>query len=255
MKTPYVIQSEIRLKEVSSSEGKTEKEIDLTYLSCEYYIFLNLAVALLPPTANIMIVGLGGGVLVNYIHHCFEKVRITSVEIDPAVCEVATQYFGLEPSPMIDIHITDGIEFILKEAKRGARYDMVLFDVDNKDTSLGLSCPPRRFLEDDILEAVLQLIGEESLFMVNLVCRATDLHDQITAKLQETFSSVASLPMKHDVNEILFCSTKPDAFSSEQFHSVATSLNRVTRSKAMAPEDEDLIDVEDMLQRIKIKSA
>lgn len=59
---------------MTNKDGQTEKVNDLTYLSCEYHIFLNLAVALLPPEANILIVGLGGGVLVNYIHHCFEKV-------------------------------------------------------------------------------------------------------------------------------------------------------------------------------------
>ncbi|XP_026685542.1 methyltransferase-like protein 13 [Diaphorina citri] len=253
MKTPYVIQSEIRLKEVTNKDGQTEKVNDLTYLSCEYHIFLNLAVALLPPEANILIVGLGGGVLVNYIHHCFEKVKITSVEIDPAVCEVATKYFGLVDSPRIDIHVKDGIQFILDEVKRNAKYDMILFDVDNKDTSLGLSCPPKRFLEDDILDAALQLLsGKQSVFLVNLVCRATDLRKDITSKLRRLFQSYAAIKMQHDVNEVIFCSQEPGAFDLKRFEQLAIQVNDLSRQKQLAPDDEDMIDVKDMVERFEI---
>uniref|UniRef100_A0A8D9EM28 Methyltransferase-like protein 13 n=2 Tax=Cacopsylla melanoneura TaxID=428564 RepID=A0A8D9EM28_9HEMI len=257
MKTPYVIQSEIRLKEVTNNDGQIEKINDRTYLSCEYHVFLNLAVALLPPKAHILIVGLGGGVLINYIHHCFDQVKITSVEIDPAVYDVASKYFGLVSSPNIEIHITDGVDFILSEAQKPrTKYDMILFDVDNKDTSLGLSCPPKRFLEDDILDAVLKLVSEEqSLFMVNLVCRATDLHDAIVSQLQYLFPSYASIKMKHDVNEVIFCSLKPNRFSLDLFEAQGRRVNELTKSKDLVPEDEEeLLDVKDMLERMEINS-
>ena len=31
------------------------------------------------------------------------------------------------------------------------RYDLVMFDVDSKDPSVGISCPPKPFVSDEIL--------------------------------------------------------------------------------------------------------
>lgn len=45
----------------------------------------------------------------------------------------------------------------------GKKYDAVLFDVDSKDPTLGMSCPPKEFLESDALNTVAKLIGKQGM--------------------------------------------------------------------------------------------
>lgn len=45
-------------------------------------------------------------------------------------------------------------------------FDVIMFDVDNKDSTLGMSCPPAAFVEAPILQKVCSLLtprGTESL--------------------------------------------------------------------------------------------
>ena len=50
------------------------------------------------------------------------------------------------------------------------RYDLVMFDVDSKDLSIGMSCPPRDFVERSFLSLVrekcLQPRGKSIVFVV-----------------------------------------------------------------------------------------
>ena len=39
-------------------------------------------------------------------------------------------------------------------------YDMILLDVDSKDSAVGMSSPPQQFLEHDMLDAIKSLLSE-----------------------------------------------------------------------------------------------
>jgi hypothetical protein len=43
----------------------------------------------------------------------------------------------------------------------GQKYDAVLFDVDNKDMSLGMSCPPPEFVTTEIMNDVKIILKED----------------------------------------------------------------------------------------------
>lgn len=48
----------------------------------------------------------------------------------------------------------------------GKTFDAVLFDVDSKDSSLGMSCPPKEFLGNNALDSVVKLIGDQGKTLV-----------------------------------------------------------------------------------------
>jgi predicted membrane-bound spermidine synthase len=51
---------------------------------------------------------------------CFAfQVRITAVDIDPAMLEVATEYFDLVQDERLDVYIRDGAQFIEQAAEKG----------------------------------------------------------------------------------------------------------------------------------------
>jgi hypothetical protein len=43
----------------------------------------------------------------------------------------------------------------------GLKFSIVMFDVDNKDTSLGMSCPPKEFVSEDVIADVKKILSED----------------------------------------------------------------------------------------------
>ena len=66
------------------------------------------------------------------------KVNITSIEISSEMKNIAAEYFGFKEDENNKVRIGDGIEAI-GEFKG---LDNVFIDVDTKDDSVGMSCPP-----------------------------------------------------------------------------------------------------------------
>lgn len=76
---------------------------------------------------HILILGVAGGsvikTLVNEIEY---KGKMTGVEIDPDIIEVANKYFNLNLIQQLDIVIDDAFEFVLKTRQK---YDLIIIDI------------------------------------------------------------------------------------------------------------------------------
>lgn len=47
------------------------------------------------------------------------KVRVTAVDIDPVMLDMATTYFGLVQDERLDVYIRDGVQYVLQAAEKG----------------------------------------------------------------------------------------------------------------------------------------
>ncbi len=74
---------------------------------------------------QVLIIGLGAGSLVKYIHKQHPNAQLTVVEIAPEVVIATQHYFKLPDSPRIDIQLGDGVAF-LQQTKQC--YDWILID-------------------------------------------------------------------------------------------------------------------------------
>ncbi|XP_067001304.2 eEF1A lysine and N-terminal methyltransferase homolog [Anabrus simplex] len=225
-----VVQSEARLKILKSRKGKPKKVIDVGYLASEYLTYMTVGVALAVPDnaeCRVAVVGLGGGGLCSFIQHCFQKVRITAVDIDPVMLEIATEYFDLVQDERLAVYIRDGVQYVHQAAEKGTSFHVVLFDVDSKNPSLGMSCPPQHFLEPSLLQAVKTCIGDEGFFILNLVCRVEDLKNDAINALKSTFESVSSFKLEQEVSEIMFCSGQKMVGEEAWRTSIEEAANKV----------------------------
>lgn len=68
---------------------------------------------------NIAVIGLGGGGLCMFLRQYLPQAKITAVDIDPAMLDVATKWFGLEQTEQMEIKIEDGLKFLENELKTG----------------------------------------------------------------------------------------------------------------------------------------
>lgn len=209
--------------------------IDFAYLGCNHHKIMSLGVKVATQDkqqASGIVIGLGGGGLCTFLRKFARNVRITAVDVDPDMLEVAKNWFGLKQDAMLAVEIADGIKFLETSSRKGEnipkqltvasgiffpgeKYDAVLFDVDSKDTTIGMSCPPKEFLEQNVLKHVKKLLHENGLFVLNLVLRDKALKTKIMEDLQANFKLVKSYNVEDDLNEILMCTvtdTKSDVF-------------------------------------------
>ena len=77
------------------------------------------------PQNRVLIVGLGGGGMVQYLNHAFPGMTVEAVEIDPVVVSLAAEYFKTVPGPKTVIHTKDAFAFF--EEDRGG-YDAIYMD-------------------------------------------------------------------------------------------------------------------------------
>ncbi|XP_058516653.1 eEF1A lysine and N-terminal methyltransferase isoform X2 [Ochotona princeps] len=236
------------------------QSIDKSYLCCEHHKAMIAGLALLrnpellleTPLA-LLVVGLGGGSLPLFVHDHFPKCCVDAVEIDPSMLEVATQWFGFSQSDRMKVHIADGLDYItsLAGAEVRPRYDVIMFDVDSKDPTLGMSCPPAAFVEQPFLQKVKSILSPEGVFILNLVCRDVGLKDSVLARLKAVFPLLYVRRIEDEVNEILFCQLHPERkLAMPELLEMAQALQRALRKPGQAWDDTYILS--DMLKSVKI---
>jgi hypothetical protein len=166
------------------------------------------------PGAGIL-VGLGGGGLVNFLHYCLPNLILTAVELDPDVAQLATDYFGLdEPVTLSEagrwtLRIGDGLglrsqgthassdSYGLDElpAKSSLCFEpecisFLIIDVDSKDRSMGMSCPPQAFIETDYMQQISKILRPDGVLAMNVSARDTSLLELVCRNVANVFPSV-----------------------------------------------------------------
>jgi spermidine synthase len=76
---------------------------------------------------NILLLGLGGGSVVDILqHHLHYKGTITAVEIDPVIVQIAADEFGITNTNTLTIECMDANDYVQGTRKK---YDLILVDI------------------------------------------------------------------------------------------------------------------------------
>jgi spermidine synthase len=114
------------------------------HLELAYSRVAMVGLALVPPDARILFVGLGGGAMPMYVRGVLPGARIDAVEIDPLVVEVAQEYFGFTPDDHLRVHVGDGRAFV--EAAPPGSWDLIVLDAFS-ESGIPRALATRPFLE------------------------------------------------------------------------------------------------------------
>lgn len=68
---------------------------------------------------SVLLVGLGGGGLPQFLRDFVPGVTVEVVELDPVVLETAKEWFGFRPDDLLTVTIGDGLEHICSLEKDG----------------------------------------------------------------------------------------------------------------------------------------
>jgi len=111
---------------------------------------------------HILVLGVAGGsvikTLVDEIHY---KGKITGVDIDSRIIEIANKYFKLDEIENLDIVIEDAFEFVLKTKDR---YNLIIIDIF-QDTKM-----PNFLFEKFFMDRICFLLNSKGLVLFNTMC-------------------------------------------------------------------------------------
>jgi len=153
---------------------------------------------------EILIIGLGGGVLANTLGELYPDAHITSVEIDPVVAKMAKKYFGYDDSKTnFETHIRDGRVFVKRALKGEKRYDLILLDAFNSDYI------PEHMMTREYLEEVKALAKEDGIIMANTFSSSALFHHE-SATYHQVFGRMYQISFKDKKsNRVIIVSKKP----------------------------------------------
>jgi spermidine synthase len=100
----------------------TKDELDLPVT---YTRYMTAGLLYAKNITRVLEIGFGGGRTSWYLHKSLPNVPVTSVELDPAVLELARKYFGVKDEPDFAVANVDGRSFLKNAADK---YDMILVD-------------------------------------------------------------------------------------------------------------------------------
>ncbi|XP_043076183.1 eEF1A lysine and N-terminal methyltransferase isoform X2 [Puntigrus tetrazona] len=252
--------------EAPALTGVKDRIVDKGFLCCTHHEVMVAGLAMLGMDAvnnkdqpvSVLLVGLGGGGLPQFVHDFVPHARVEVVELDPAVLEVAQTWFGFQTNERLKVTLGDGLEHIKTlESEGGNAFDVVMFDVDSKDTTLGMSCPPPAFVETPLLKKVYSLLTPRGLFMLNLVCRDSALRKSVLERVGAVFPCVFSRGIEGEVNEVLLCCRgsgeghKPHTIP-QTLQQTAKDLQKTLRANTQTPPCVPQIDIAAMLSDLKV---
>lgn len=108
---------------------------------------------------NVLLLGVAGGsVIKTLVYEIKYKGKITGIEIDETVLNMANQYFELNKIPNLEIVVDDAFEFVLKTKKT---YDLIIIDIFQDSTM------PNFLFQDFFIERINSLLNINGFILFN----------------------------------------------------------------------------------------
>jgi len=128
-----------------------------------------MALVLVPRLERMLVLGLGGGSAPGYLQRRLPRLRVDSVDVDPAVPEVARRFLRFAPRPDDRVLIADARSFLHGSDER---WDLIFCD-----TYIGLSVP-FHLTTVQFLDEVKRHLTPDGVFMLNLAAGLSDPFSQ-----------------------------------------------------------------------------
>jgi spermidine synthase len=172
---------------------------------------------------NILIMGLGGGSTQrSYARYCPE-VTVETVEIDPTVLQVATNFFHFKEGPRQIVHISDGRVFLRRTDKK---YSVVLMDAYVQNRYGG--AVPYHLATKEFFTLAAEHLTTNGVMCYNVIgtlqSSRADLVGGIYKTLKAVFPHVYSFPSKQSHNVVLLATKSPQRVDFNTLNQRAASL-------------------------------
>ncbi|MHB8898007.1 MAG: spermidine synthase [Thermoguttaceae bacterium] len=181
---------------------------DADYIALPYAKVVHAGLAVPENPKRVLIVGLGGGTIPQFLHRHFPDLVIDVVELDPAVVRVATTYFGFKPDDRMRVFTGDGRKFI---EKSDPVYDVIYLDAFSADSV------PYSLSTAEFLGAVRKALTGEGVVVGNVWSSSSnDLYESMVRTYQQVFAEVAINEVRGVGNRIVIASPRAGELAKER---------------------------------------
>ncbi|XPF92780.1 spermidine synthase [Colwellia sp. RE-S-Sl-9] len=145
---------------------------------------------------KVLIIGLGGGTLSNTIHQLYPDAYIDNIEIDPAVTNVAREYFSFFENDKITATTQDGRIFIKRAKLKKQKYDWIILDAFNGDYI------PEHLLTKEFFEETKNILSPNGIISANTFS-ISKLYFHESATYYDVFGDFINVSNKKNSNRII----------------------------------------------------
>jgi spermidine synthase len=114
-----------------------------------------------PHPRSILLIGLGGGTLPRAINELLPEAQLDIVEIDPAVIQVAKQFFGFAQNKNTHVIESDGRVYVKRARREQRTYDWVLLDAFDHEYI------PEHLLTREFIAEVKSILNPNGMLTAN----------------------------------------------------------------------------------------
>lgn len=167
----------------------------------EYTEFFHFAWLWNTNLSRVLMIGLGGGSAQRSFLHHYPAIHVDSVEIDPVVVRVATNFFHVRASERHRIQIDDGRVFMLRSRQK---YDLIVLDAYVRHR-YG-SQIPHHLTTREFFELAREHLTEDGVLAYNVITTlsgSVDMPTALTRTLQAVFPQVYCFRASESQNVVL----------------------------------------------------
>ncbi|MBL9126763.1 MAG: fused MFS/spermidine synthase [Verrucomicrobiales bacterium] len=152
--------------------------------------------------SRVAMLGLGGGSTQRSFLHRYPDVRVDSVEIDPAVVRIATNFFHVPVHERHRVVVEDGRNFLRRSREK---YDLIVMDAYVKHR-YGSHMPPH-LATREFFEIVRERLTEQGVVAYNVITVVrlgnSDATRALARTLLQVFPQVYAFPAADSLNTVL----------------------------------------------------
>lgn len=173
--------------------------------------------------ARVAMLGLGGGSTQRSFLHHYPDVRVDSVEIDPAVVRIATQFFHV---PIHDRHrviVDDGRNYLRRSRET---YDLIAVDAYVKHR-YGSHMPPH-LATREFFEIARERLGPQGVLAYNVITVIrlgnSDATRALARTMLQVFTQVYAFQAPDSLNTVLVATRDPVRLTPPELRRRATAM-------------------------------
>lgn len=163
----------------SFQSGMSRK--DPFYSLFAYARYLDIGMAYNPNARRALMIGLGGGSVEKQLWRTFPRLTLTTIELDPAVRDVAYRYFSLPHDSRLPIVIQDGRRYL---DLHSTPQDIIMIDAFFADAV------PFHLTTQEFLRLVASRLAPGGVVVTNAIGSLEGVNSKLLRSFIRTYSSV-----------------------------------------------------------------
>jgi spermidine synthase len=190
-----------------------QSRIDITQLDTLILVYTKMLVCALllqPAPKRILIIGLGGSTLSNFLSRLYPQIIIDVVEIDQKVIDISKKFFNLKETSNYKVYHDDGRRFIRKASGRKT-YDLIYLDAF-KSGSIPFHLKTIEFYED-----LTQILSSTGVVGSNLYGKSNLMKPNDWKTFSGQFNKIYCFEDYDSIATILLATNREETLDMTQF--------------------------------------